>query len=188
MEIEKGKLAVFFEDECHLLWGNTCGYIWGKKGERVKIGMTNEKMKQTYYGAVNLLTNNCINKKYEAGNSKNTIDFINHLLSENKGNRIAIIWDGASYHRSEEIKEYLQSLNDGLEEEKWKVTCIRFAPNCPQQNPMEDIWLQGKRFIREFYHLCKSFKIVRYLFEFSTNNNIFNFPKLFMYGRFSQMT
>ncbi|BAQ61154.1 mobile element protein [Geminocystis sp. NIES-3708] len=30
-EIQTGELAVFFEDECHLLWGDTCGYIWGKK-------------------------------------------------------------------------------------------------------------------------------------------------------------
>ena len=186
-EIEQEQLAVFFEDECHLLWGDACGYVWGKKEERVSIAMTNERMRQTYYGAVNLLNGECITKEYERGNSENTRDFIEHLLLKNEGKRIAIIWDGASYHRSEEIRKYLQSLNDGLEETKWKVTCIRLAPNCPQQNPMEDIWLQGKRFIREFYHLCKSFKIVKYLFQFSTNNNIFNFPKIFIYGNFSQM-
>jgi putative transposase len=29
-DIEKGKLCVFMLDECHLLWGDLCGYIWGK--------------------------------------------------------------------------------------------------------------------------------------------------------------
>lgn len=170
-----------------MLWGDTCGYVWGKKEERVNISMTNERIRQTYYGAVNLLNQECITKKYNGGNSENTRDFIEYLLLKSKAKRIAIIWDGASYHRSEEIRQYLESLNNGLEETQWRVTCIRFAPNCPEQNPMEDIWLQGKRFIREFYHLCKSFKIVKYLFEFSTNNNIFNFAKMFMYGNFSQM-
>jgi len=33
----------------------------------------------------------------------------------------------------------------------------RFAPNAPEQNPVEDIWLQAKRWIRECYHLCRSF-------------------------------
>jgi len=28
-EIVSGELVVFFEDECHLLWGDICGYIWG---------------------------------------------------------------------------------------------------------------------------------------------------------------
>ena len=107
-EIQTGELAVFFEDECHLLWGDTCGYIWGKKEERVEIAMINERIRQTYYGAVNILNQKCISKKYERGNSKNTIDFIKYLLSENKGSRIAIIWDGASYHRSEEIREYFE--------------------------------------------------------------------------------
>ena len=26
-EIELGKLKVFFQDECHLLWGDVCGYV-----------------------------------------------------------------------------------------------------------------------------------------------------------------
>ena len=56
-----------------------------------------------------------------------------------------------------------------------------------RQNPMEDIWLERKKLTREFYHLCKSFKIVKYLFEFVTHKQIFNFPKLFMYGKFSQI-
>ncbi len=46
-----------------------------------------------------------------------------------------------------------------------QITCIRFAPNAPAQNPVEDVWLQAKRFIREFYHLCKSFFAVKRLFE-----------------------
>ncbi len=26
-EITSGKLVVFFQDECHLLWGDLCGYV-----------------------------------------------------------------------------------------------------------------------------------------------------------------
>jgi hypothetical protein len=49
-----------------------------------------------------------------------------------------------------------------------------------------DIGLQAKRLIREFYHLCKSFDVIKYLFEFVTHRQIFDFPKLFTYGYFSQ--
>ena len=27
-EIESGRMVVFFVDECHLLWGDVCGYVW----------------------------------------------------------------------------------------------------------------------------------------------------------------
>ncbi len=30
-EIINEKLVIFFADECHLLWGDICGYVWGKK-------------------------------------------------------------------------------------------------------------------------------------------------------------
>ena len=89
------------------------------------------------------------------------------------------------YHRSRELKTYLQSLNQNLEEEHRLITCIRFAPNAPEQNPVEDVWLQAKQFIRRYYHLCKSFSVVKFLFEFVTYRQVFDFPKLSMYGYFS---
>ncbi|BDA76108.1 hypothetical protein CAL7716_102740 (plasmid) [Calothrix sp. PCC 7716] len=92
-----------------------------------------------------------------------------------------MIWDGASYHRSAEFVTYLNTVNKDLNEDEWKVTCIRFAPNDPTQNPVEDIWLYAKKFVREFYHLCKSFSSLKSLFEFVTHHQIFDFPKMFMY-------
>jgi len=93
-----------------------------------------------------------------------------------------------SFDRSAEFKDYLNTINQGLDESEWKITCIRFAPNAPTQNPVEDIWLYAKKFIREFYHLCKSFSHVKRLFELITHCQVFDFPKIFMYGSlFSQL-
>jgi transposase len=184
-EICSGELVVFFEDECHLLWGDLCGYVWGKTDERIEVPIENERTKQTYYGAVNLLSQQCLIQAAEKGNSDGTIAFLEYLLSQCPNSRIALIWDGATYHRSKALRAYLESVNQGLDEAHWKITCIRFAPNDPRQNPVEDIWLQAKRFIREYYYLCTSFDIVKFLFEFVTHCQIFDFPKLFTYGRFS---
>jgi len=57
-----------------------------------------------------------------------------------------------------------------------------FAPNAPEQNPVEDIWLQTKNFTTTFYNFCSSFKIVKWLFKFFADVQIFDFPKLFQYG------
>ena len=168
-----------------MLWGDVCGYIWGKTGQRIEVPIVNQRSKQTYYGAITYLLSNVDILAYEAGNSESTIAFLNYLLSQCPDSRIALIWDGASYHRSQEVKNHLKLLNHGLDESNWRMTCIRFAPNDPKQNPVEDIWLQAKRFIRECYHLCQSFGAVKYLFEFVTHRQIFDFPKLFTYGCFS---
>jgi transposase len=69
-EIVTGKLVVFFQDECHLLWGDLCGYAWGKTNERIEVPITNERQKQTYYGALNILTQEFFIKDFDQGNSE----------------------------------------------------------------------------------------------------------------------
>lgn len=184
-EIESGELVVFMIDECHLLWGDICGYVWGKTTERVTIPVINAREKQTYYGALDYKTKEFLIYPAKKGNSENTIKFLEYLRVQRPQAQLLIIWDGASYHRSQPIKDYLESLNSQLQPEDWLVTCERFAPHAPQQNPVEDIWLQAKRLIREFYFLCDSFSVVKSLFELSVHCQIFNFPKLHEYGVFS---
>ena len=66
----------------------------------------------------------------------------------------------------------------------FKLLVYESAPNEPTQNPVEDIWLHAKNFIRD-YHLCKSFSHVKKLFELVTHYQVFDFPKIFMYSSFS---
>jgi transposase len=180
-EIESGRLIVFFVDECHLLWGDVCGYVWGRIDIRIEIPLKNQKDKQTYYGALNYQTQEFIVKEYSAGNGENTVNFMQDLQLQFTGQKIAVIWDGASYHKSAQVKEFLASVNDGYDSQEWQFTCIVFAPNCPEQNPVEDVWLQAKNFLRKFWHLCKSFRVVKWLFKFFTNHQKFDFPKVQQY-------
>ena len=142
-EIEARKLRVLLIDECHLLWGDLTGYVWGKTDQEIAIGIVNERDKQTYYGAVDYLDGNLLLKAYNAGNSSNTIDYLRYLLDSSPNQRLLLLWDGASYHRSHLVQKFLGEINQDLPPEQWKITCIRFAPNCPSQNPIEDIWLQA---------------------------------------------
>jgi putative transposase len=50
--IESGEVVAFMMDECHLLWGDVCGYVWGRTNEKIQVPVKNEKERQTYYGAV----------------------------------------------------------------------------------------------------------------------------------------
>jgi transposase len=122
---------------------------------------------------------------YARGNGEWTVEYLNDLIRQLPDVQIVMILDGAPYHRSGLVKTFLASVNHGLESEDWRVTCLQFAPNDPTQNPIEDIWLQAKRWLRECYHQCKDFAAVKTIFELAIEGRIFDFPKLNRLGEFS---
>ena len=169
-QIAKGKIKVFVEDECHLKGGDICpkgyrfayGYGWGDRQERLETPVKNYRDSQTYYGAMNCLTGEMILRSYSIANSSSTIEFVKELQSQDPEAKIALIWDGASHHRSREFRNFLAQTNRGQE---WNVHCLRFArqrvagvppvvataevaPYAPEENPIENVWRQLKQMLR----------------------------------------
>lgn len=170
-----------FLDECHLLWGDISGYGWSRRNQRVDVEVKSTRERQTYYGALDYLTKSFLVQEYGAGNEDNTIAFLQYLQSMYEdSDQLVIVWDGASYHRSGKMQQFLCQVNGSLPPEQWKITCIRLAPNAPEQNPVEDVWLQAKRFIRKFARLCRKFKSVKLLFKLFTHCQGFHVWLLFM--------
>lgn len=186
-EIESGRLRVLLIDECHLLWGDLTGYVWGKTDQEIAVEVINERDKQTYYGAVDYLSGKLLLKAYNTGNSDNTIDYLRYLLDQSPNQRLLLFWDGASYHRSHVVQGFFGEVNEGLPPEQWKIHCVRFAPNCPSQNPIEDIWLQAKTWVRRFCALIPSFSRLKWMFEWFIRHTTFDFATLQMYGAFSEI-
>ncbi len=175
-------------DECHLMAGDLEGYVWGTRGQRVNVPMVNERERQTYYGALDLLSKRVLIEAYDAGNTTNTLAYLKFLQAQFPQQRLLLLWDGASYHRSHEIRDFLAEVNAGLAEEQWPIHCVQFAPNDPRQNPIEDVWLQAKNGMRRLAGLQPSFKGIKFLFEQFLDLALFDFPKMNMYGSFSQIT
>jgi transposase len=91
--------------------------------------------------------------------------------------KLILLWDGASYHGSEAVQTYLNKVNPGLDEKEWKVTCVLLAPNAPDQNSVEEVWLQGKNFLRRHFYENKTFQQVKQSFFNFLNKRVFNFKK-----------
>lgn len=144
-----------------MLWGDIIGYAWGARGQRLYVPLTNFRERQTYYGAVELLHGGVSVAPFGAGNGDNTVAYLRWLREKYPGQRLWIVWDGASYHRDEKVRAFLEEVNAGLDEEQWALTLIALAPNAPEQNPMEDGWLAGKRHVRNHYTLLKTFAHVK---------------------------
>jgi len=76
----------------------------------------------------------------------------------------------------QEMQQLLARENDGKSQSEWSITCCLFAPYDPESNPVESIWLQSKNFIRRFYYLCKTFSLVKKIFQFFFKFKLFNPP------------
>jgi len=184
-KIKSGDIAVYALDEVHLLEGELIGHWWADSQERLKIPIINEKNRQTYYGALNLINQELIMRAYQAGNSDSTVNFIQQLIQLNRERQIIIFWDGAAYHRSELMRELLKIINQGLPPEEWKVTCHLFAPYAPEENPIEAVWLSLKSLLRRCYRFCKNFTIMKRLFKCLVDFKLFISPDIKKYDAFS---
>lgn len=167
-----------------MLWKDSCGYVWGKKNERVEVPITNERLRQSYYGVLDYKSKKFIVKEYDKGNSENTVKYLKYLLNYYDGKRLLIIWDNATYHKYGETRKYLKELNHNLAPKDWKITLINFATNAPEQNPVEDIWLQGKNNLRKHYYECSTFKNAKDLFFNYINDKKFKFKKVYLYDTY----
>jgi hypothetical protein len=135
--IQAGTVVILCVDQCHLIWDDARGYAWGLAHEWITIPLLNTRERQTYYGAMNPHTRAIHGLATDTGNGYWTTMVVTLLCETYPDARIMLCWDGASYHRGEEMRTYLEALNHGRDADDWRVTCIQFAPHAPEQNPIE---------------------------------------------------
>ena len=74
-------------------------------------------------------------EEYNTGNGENTVKFIKKILEINEGKRVMLYWDGAAYHKGEDMQKYLTEINWDKEAKDWRITCTLFAPYARPAKP-----------------------------------------------------
>ena len=145
--------------------------------------MLNERKSQTYYGALNLKTKQFHLKAFSWGNMDNTVAFLQWLSEQvyPHAKRIIVIWDGASYHTGRLVRNFLAAINHGANPAEWKIQCLLLALNAPDQNPVEDVWLKAKNYVRQNAFCNLSFAKMVKQFEEAFDIIPFDFHKLSWY-------
>ena len=69
-------------------------------------------------------------QEYKNGNTEKKNEFVKYLQEQRPGKRLAIFGDGATYHNSQEFREYLMLINQDLPEEEWLINCTLICPKC----------------------------------------------------------
>lgn len=115
--------------------------VWYFKNKEPIIEAKRKGESQNFYGALNMTKNNkdkgkCTALAVDRQNSKTTIKFLNKLIKTYQSKKIFLIWDGAGWHKSKEIRQYLSRINKG----ETKLELFNFPPYTPEFNPQEHVW------------------------------------------------
>ena len=152
--------------------------------QRREVEVENYRESQTYYGALDCISGEMLLSPYQNPNSSSTIKFVEYLQAQTPEAKLVLVWDGASYHRSQQFRNFLSQVNQG---ENWKVHCLKLPPYAPQENPIENIWGQLKQMLRKLHQRCRSFKSTKKLLELLIEYQLFTLPDLTIYETFSNI-
>lgn len=156
--------------------------VWYFRNKEPIIEAKRRGESQNFYGALNMTKDSgdrgkCTAMAVDKQNSETTIKFLKKLLKVYQGKKIFLIWDGASWHKSKEIRAFLSTINKG----ETILELFLFPPYTPELNPQEHVWkalrqaITHNRLEKDFPALIK--KCLKFL-----NNNDFSsikFKKLF---------
>jgi transposase len=160
------RLIMLLVDECRLLWGNACGSVGGPTAQRIRLPIKNIRARQTYLGALKLWSGTTGLWEADGGNQDTTVAFLHDVRRVFEGRQLVIVWDGAPYPRAGRVRDDLRQLNgETCPESQRQIHLIRCAPYAPAQNPMEDVWLAGKRAVRQQWADLSTFEDVKAVFS-----------------------
>lgn len=136
-EIEKPNQVVLAEDEMILTTQTTTQKVWLPTNKSVCIEASNKREKRCIYGFLNVKNGQQHAFKTDYTNSLTTCNILKKLLELYPDQKIIIVWDNASWHKSKVVREFLKQ-NPG------KFHLFAFPPYYPDENPQEHVWKAGR--------------------------------------------
>jgi len=165
---QKQDYYVFFADECSLCWETEYRRVWLPRGEKTVLKVNREKIRQNYFGALNIET-----KKEELvllswQNTDNIIEALRELTRRYHDQKLCLVWDNAKWHRSKELRMLL-----GKDKEFSHIRFIWLPPYAPDKNPQEHVWKIGKDAVKNT--VTETFGELKRIFETSIQGRKFNY-------------
>lgn len=140
-----GKGQVVYVDEAPIHLDADEGYGWTKKGERAWISSSSPGLaKVSFYGVYFYNEGKVKILPFERADSDNTLIVLQKIKEHFAGDEnITLIWDGASCHRSGQVRQEAEDLG---------ITLERLPAYSPDFMPVEHLW----QWLREdvTYHAC----------------------------------
>lgn len=126
-------------DEMILTTQTTCQKVWLPQGDFPLVDISVERKRRCIYGFLNVITGQENAFKTESANSEFTCKTLNKIGRLYPKQKIVIVWDNASWHKSKNVRNFLS-------ETKHYFHLINFPPYAPDENPQEHVWKAGREY------------------------------------------
>jgi len=138
LKLSKDKKSyIFFEDEASFAQWGSLSYTWAPKGKQPVVKTSGKRKNYKVFGMIDYWTGRFIYKAAEGRlNSETYIEYLKEVLKKTR-KHIILIHDGAPYHRSKAVKEFLGK-------HVARVTAYRMPSYSPEYNPIEKLWKKIK--------------------------------------------
>lgn len=134
---DAGKEVLAFIDEAHVHQDADLGYTWSRRGQRYYVSSTSPGLARvSFFGAYVYNDKVVAISPAERANGTTTIEYLEYLRAAYPDDRIRVVWDGASYHRSEDVIERAREL---------RILLTPLPAYSPDFMPVEALW----RWMRE---------------------------------------
>lgn len=131
----RGEVRIIYIDEAHIHQDMDLGYTWSRKGEPDWRSSTSpgRGKRINWYGAYDFTEGRTFIWEDGMCDGENTIQFLQRLSTwlDESDRQVVIVWDGASYHRSEIVQAAAQDLGFQL---------LPLPSYSPDLNPIEGLW------------------------------------------------
>jgi transposase len=124
--------VLYFVDSSHPQHQTQLAYGWIAKGERKAVKMTACQKRVHLIGGINLQGHHIEYRHVDWVNFESISAFLTQLQAANpNANNIHIIWDNAGYHKSANMKAFIEGTN---------IQLHFLPPYSPNLNPIERLW------------------------------------------------
>lgn len=130
-------IQLWAEDEVHFQRHTTLTRMWAPKGQQPRVISASTRQKIGFFGAINLKTGSLLTQKDSPFNADTFRNFLHYLLQHTQG-KIHLILDKVSYHRAQDLKEFLK-------QNQHRLVLIFLPPYSPDLNPIERVWRITRR-------------------------------------------
>ena len=166
--LEDPDTLVFAADEVRIDQEAVVRRAWYRKNTKTVLKVDRKKASQSFIGFLNQNTGECVTLRLEWQNAATILEAVQTLVGLNPGKRIVIVWDNASWHKNQLIRDELTQGNT-LQD----VHLINFPPYAPDHNPIEHVWNDTKNAISNVQR--DDFESTVTAFEAHTRSRIFNY-------------
>jgi transposase len=132
VQAHHGRLLLVYVDEAHIHLDADLASGWSRRGQPLYVHSTSPGLQKVSFYGLYLYNYQAVRIwPYPGADSDSTVDMLQRLRQQFPDQFLVLVWDGASYHRSQLVQEAAAGLG---------ITLIPLPGYSPDLMPVESLW------------------------------------------------